>query len=381
MRVALWALCALPVFAQAALYYPRQNNGTESVSSSSQPSRSSVSSTLPSSKPLPSSSTTTPRSSTTTSSTPVTTTTTTTTSSVISSISSSPASSSVSSIPARSSSSTTPVTLSKPPAIQQAGTIGNKDLATTTENPEDQPSESATTGKVAATSNGFWANKGAVAGTFTVVALVILAILLLFLRTFRHRQESRNSARDTFFDTKSPVVEDHQRYSASIVSLGNDALDPHSAPVPNYGGADHYLVDTNEYNYPPGTTYNNNAAPPQQHYYGAHEQQEPQQDYYAEPVTPNAGHYTDNTAYANAYGGHTDNGAYEAYNQYYSGGQTNTYSVSAPDRGASISPHPYSHPSHTSAAPAAPMRPFAGRDSAFTQQSLDSFYGAAGTAI
>jgi hypothetical protein len=148
-----------------------------------------------------------------------------------------------------------------------------------------------------------------------------------------------------------------------MVSLGNEPMDAHATPGPNYGTADQYLVDTADYvvSYPPGAAYSP-TADHLQHYtldQPQHPSAEPE-PYYAE---------------ANAY---------ESYNQYYTpegrAAVENGYSVSPANQRPSLSPHPYSHPSHGNAAPPSAIRDFAGRDSAY-QQSIDSFYGAAGTAL
>ncbi|KAJ7068471.1 hypothetical protein C8F01DRAFT_1364800 [Mycena amicta] len=361
-----WALFALPLVAQATFpdNYRRQNASTsDSVSATSSRSSSLVSSSTRSSSSSSSISISSTRSSSSISSTTTTSSSSTTTISTSIVSSSSSSSLSTSSVPSSSSSSKTSAFV--PPPTTTAEQHVSPDIVTTSEDPDsdEQPTTSPTSGpsNVAAASKGFWGNKGAVAGTFTVVSLVIVGILVLFFRTIhRRQQESRNSARDTFFDTKGPVAV-RDSANASMVSLGNEAMDPHAAPIPNYGGADHYLVDTNEYNYPPSAPYNPNAA--QQQYYDT----APQQQYYAEPAVADT--------------------SYEVYNQYYTGESAqvgNTYGVSTPQRSASISPHPYSHPAHTSGAPPSAMRPFVGRearDSSAYQQSIDSFYGASGTAL
>jgi len=215
-----------------------------------------------------------------------------------------------------------------------------------------------------------------VGGTFTVVALVIVGILAGLTIVLRRRVSNRNSARDTFYDTKGPVdrIESHHSPGPSMVSLGNEPMDAHATPMPNYGAADQYLVDTGDYNYPPGASYANHNVAPEQ-YYSTGDQQHQHQN-----TADQAYAGTDNTAYF------AEANAYESYNQHYStgaaesgsGGNNDGYSVSAANRRPSLSPHPYSHPAHLGAPPSA-MRDFAGRDS--YQPSIDSFYGAAGTAV
>ncbi|KAJ6628862.1 hypothetical protein B0H10DRAFT_2209306 [Mycena sp. CBHHK59/15] len=264
------------------------------------------------------------------------------------------------------------------------------------------PSSSASASThVDAASTGFWQNKGAgkpsrahsfstrdsyfltVAGTFVVVALFIIGILGAVGIVLRRRAASRNVARDTFFDTKGPI--EHERAHSpgpSMASLGNQPLDAHTTPGPNYGAADHYLVDTTDYNvsYPPGAAY----AP-------AADYGQAPADTYGHAVTADYGHadYTHaaeqhypaaqyDTQDAEPY----DANAYESYTQYYSDpapASGTGYSVAPANQRPSLSPHPYSHPSH---APSA-MRDLVGRDSAY-QQSIDSFYGvgaAGGTAV
>ncbi|KAF7332064.1 hypothetical protein MKEN_00086900 [Mycena kentingensis (nom. inval.)] len=236
---------------------------------------------------------------------------------------------------------------------------------------EEEPSASATSEDSQKSSSGFMSNKAAVGATFTVVALVALGICFLVFKTWRNRKRSEHSARDTFFDTKTPSVypsePDRQSMNASMVSLGNQPMDPHSTP--SYGATDKYLVDYNSY--PPGASYNTHSDPAAQQFYA-----EPTAEYYAASAQYNepqaSGYYPDTTQ---------DNTAYDAYNQYYGGAveAANTYSVASPDRAPSISPHPYSHPAHMSGAPPSAMRPFAGRDSGY-EHSIDSFYQVPGMA-
>jgi len=163
-----------------------------------------------------------------------------------------------------------------------------------------------------------------------------------------------------------------------MVSLGNEPMDAHSTPIPNYGAADPYFVETADYSvtYPPGASY----APAVEHTDPAQQQQQ----YYSDPADQNypQQYYSATTDQHAAAGQDPYYAGYEAYNEPYSsdaGAAENAYSVAPANHRPSLSPHPYSHPSHASGAPSA-MRDFAGRDSAY-QQSIDSFYGAAGTAL
>ncbi|KAG5634161.1 hypothetical protein H0H81_003104 [Sphagnurus paluster] len=77
---------------------------------------------------------------------------------------------------------------------------------------------SATSNPVSASSKGFWTNKGAVAGTFTIVALVIIAILglLFFLARRRWRIRKRNG--DDFYEHFATGSEVAQRESGASMS-------------------------------------------------------------------------------------------------------------------------------------------------------------------
>ncbi|KAJ7721165.1 hypothetical protein DFH07DRAFT_301979 [Mycena maculata] len=298
------------------------------------------------------------------------------------SISFSPSSSASSTSSSHSTSATTAVLVATPATTGTAtrtSTEVSPDLVTTA---ASSPSPSGSSdAQVNAASTGFWANKGAVGGTFAVVALVVVGILVAVTAVLRRRSKNRNSARDTFFDTKSPVEPRTGRLSrgASMASLGNEPMDAHSTPIPNYGGvADQYLVDTS---YPPGASY---VPDDGQQYYLTPDQ--PTQQYYPEQhAAPEQDPYYNSAQQQDPY--YAQSNAYEAYNQYYTSpeadaaaaAQGNNYSVAPANNRPSLSPHPYSHPSHTGAPPSA-VREFVGRDSYQTQQSIDSFYGAAGTA-
>lgn len=161
-------------------------------------------------------------------------------------------------------------------------------------------------------------------------------------------------------------------------------MDAHATPMANYGNADQYLVDTTDYSvsYPPGAAYGSTAdhtnAAAQQQYYTDPQQQQyygdntaPQQQYYADQhdqLQPSAAAY------------YADSAAYDSYNQHYAtaDGGNEGYIVSPANHRPSLSPHPYSHPSHTAGAPPSAFGRDLARDS--YQPSIDSFYGAAGTA-
>ncbi|KAJ7240348.1 hypothetical protein B0H12DRAFT_1135062 [Mycena haematopus] len=391
-----------------ALYFRQDNNGSSSSSSSG-----STSSAATSSSSLTSSSSHTRSSSTQTSSStlvlsstsPLSSSTFTTSVSSTSATTAAPQSSSFSSpsslsLPPSSSSSASAsaqTTTSLPKgAIITPQTTPTNTPTTNDDSPnqtdtdtDDQPTSSGGANNVDAASSGFWGNKGEVGATFTVVALVVVGILVGLMMILRRRSAAQNSARDTFFDTKSPMdrAERPPSPGPSMVSLGNEPMDAHATASPNYGIADQYLVDTTDYNvYPPGAAYAPAADPAgeQQYYYG---------DNTAAPQQ----HYTDNTNLApqqpQYYGeqqyspdhlnpsvaAYYDEGnAYESYNQHYSAADGgNGYNVSPANHRPSLSPHPYSHPSHGLGAPPS-FRDQNGRDS--YQPSIDSFYGAAGTA-
>ncbi|KAJ7490371.1 hypothetical protein B0H11DRAFT_1022083 [Mycena galericulata] len=395
----LWSLLVLSALAhdqpRRAAFYVRVESSTTSATtsatdSSSSPASSSVSSSPSSFSTFSSTSvshssssishtSSAPASTTTTSSSSTSVTTTATSSSQT--VSSTKSSASTSST--HSTSRTTAVFVQTPSTTPATTLDTSPDIATTAPN-DPSPSASgnpqvnaASTGFVLAHtvrisrdtfSPRFWGNKGAVGGTFTVVALVVVGILVALAVVLRRRAANHKSARDTFFDTKNPVERNDRLSSGpSMVSLGNEPMDAHSTPIPNYGSADQYLVDTADYSvtYPPGSSY-----PPVADHPPAPEQ------YYSTPAPDQ--HYV---AEQDPYYAQSNN-AYEAYNQYYTadaGAAENNYSVAPANHRPSLSPHPYSHPSHASAGPSA-MRDFAGRDSAY-QQSIDSFYGAAGTAL
>jgi hypothetical protein len=170
-------------------------------------------------------------------------------------------------------------------------------------------------------------------------------------------------------------------------------MDAHATPTPNYTSPDQFLVDTTDYNvsYPPGPAYAPDHSAEQEQYYASADHQQ-QQYYSGDQQQQQQQYFTDDQYYApnnylspSAAGQQAfqDNGnAYESYNQYYStsndgGGGDNGYTVSPGNQRPSLSPHPYSHP-HASGVPPSAMHDFAARDS--YQPSLDSFYGAAGTA-
>jgi len=228
-----------------------------------------------------------------------------------------------------------------------------------------------------------------------VVALVVVGVLVGLVLIIRRRSAAHNSARDTFFDTKGPMdrAERGPSPEPSMHSLGNEPMDAHATPSPNYGHTDQYLVDTADYNtYPPGAAYapaTDPAATDQQYYYADNMQQQhytdnAQQQYY--PDNTEQQYYLEQQQPADqlhpaAAAHYAEGSAYESYNQHY-GAITDTgngYNVSPANQRPSLSPHPYSHPSHASGVPPSTFaRDIAGRDS--YQQSIDSFYGAAGTA-
>jgi len=234
-----------------------------------------------------------------------------------------------------------------PPDIATA-TDESDEPTTTATDESDEPTTTASAAKsnIDAASKGFWGNKSAVGGTFAAVALAAVGVFAVLAWILRKRANSRNSARHTFFDTKN--VTGPERYSAnpSIVSLGNPPMDAHATPVPSYGLADQYLVDVDDHgiSYPPGSSHNLAA-----------------QQYYAQPAADQQvelGNYD------------ADQNAYDTYNQLYSGGNGNDMPGT---QRSSLSPHPSGVP------PPSAIHDFAARSS--YQQSIDSFYGAAGTAL
>ncbi|KAJ7180310.1 hypothetical protein C8R43DRAFT_396729 [Mycena crocata] len=396
----LLSLCVLSAVARGPAYHPRaplfvRRDGesasasasvvdSASASASKSFSSASVSQSRSASKSLSlSSSSRRSSSETPTSSTTSVTTTTTTSSSSSSSSSSLSSSASVVSTSAKASAVLTAL---PSPTFTPTTTLDfSPNLATSSEEEEPTSTDSAAP-KVNAASKGFWDNKGAVGGTFTVVALVIVGIIVAIAMVLRKRAASHNSARDTFFDTKGPIggaAENPHSPNPSMVSLGNEPMDAHSTPGPNYGATDQYLVDTTDYNvsYPPGASYAPAADQTQQYY--ATDHTPAAQQYYSTPADPQYPQYSSAAGAAergDSY--YADNSAYENYNQYYANGTggDGSYSVAPANHRPSLSPHPYSHPSHASGAPPSAMRDFPGRDSAY-QQSIDSFYGAAGTAV
>ncbi|KAJ7639027.1 hypothetical protein FB45DRAFT_904516 [Roridomyces roridus] len=246
------------------------------------------------------------------------------------------------------SSHTTAVLIQTTPSATPSPTP--EPVLTTTNEPS--PSTSVNTDqRVAAASNGFWFNKGAVGGTFTVVALVIVGLLVAMVVLLRRRVARRKSARDTFFDTKNMFeTPPSGRVSPgpSLISLGNQPMDAHSTPIPNYGTA--FLVDTADYSitYPPGSSY------------PAEPERDTRQYYSTQPTAPISQQHHP-TASDPQYTVEQD----PYYADYYAANSGLDYQ------------QPSSHPQATGASAAHGLP---GRDSGY-QQSIDSFYGAAGTAL
>ncbi|KAK7054234.1 hypothetical protein R3P38DRAFT_2856025 [Favolaschia claudopus] len=400
-----------------ALYFRQDGDNSQSASRSSTGSPSSSggfssssvisTSSKPSSSSAPPSSSFVPPSSSSKS-------TSTTTSSSSSTTTSSSSFSSSSAIPSSSSapeSSSRPLSSSTTPRGAIANPTQTNNFLPTNSNPDptdtgDEPEPSdVTNSNVNAASSGFWGNKGKVGATFTIVALVIVGILASLVIVMRRRNAAHNSARDTFFDTKTPAdrVERQPSPEPSMTSLRDEPMDAHSTPMPNYGLADQYLVDTNDYvmGYPPGAAYAPAEHQQQQQYYAdntaaAYQHQEQQQyysdaqqqqQYYADPQQQHQQYFVDQPS-SDANGGayYADSNAYENYNHHYStgsgggsgSGSPNAYGVTSANQRPSLSPHPYSHPSHASGVPPSAFSNAIGRDS--YQPSIDSFYGAAGTA-
>ncbi|KAF5387633.1 hypothetical protein D9615_000572 [Tricholomella constricta] len=107
---------------------------------------------------------------------------------------------------------------------------------------------SSTSGALSATGNGFWANKGAVAGTFTVVGLVIVAAIIALFAFARRRSKNHRSLGDNdFFENfaaESPMA---QRVSRRALSPDTGGL---SSPGPSVAElSEHNPMDPHAANY------------------------------------------------------------------------------------------------------------------------------------
>jgi hypothetical protein len=209
-----------------------------------------------------------------------------------------------------------------------------------------------------ATTTGFWANKGAVAGTFTLVTLILIGIFVVVganlmkrRRPRRRRRHHRRHVEDIYEKHPTPgpnsgvvnAVEDPEPGMTDLTAqVPMSAYPSHEV---HYGGTDpsQQMYQPQQYNteYPPGTMYNDQQQP---HY---EQQQSDQYDY-------------DYSVYA----GYEEGAAHDQYPQ-----QESSYTPT----------HPFADPRHSPAPGQAP--PVAPHKTSSTYgQSVDSFYGSAGSA-
>ncbi|KAI3612119.1 hypothetical protein WG66_012280 [Moniliophthora roreri] len=177
--------------------------------------------------------------------------------------SSSPISSSTSSIePSTSASSSAPsaFTLPKSSSSSESSTISatTPDFFAASSTPQVSTSSTLTSFATSATppiptesssrvgassAEGFWSNRGAVAGTFTALALIVLGLLLALVLFVRKRWRSANY-RDTIYSDKFPVEPGLSTQAATpsrpTSSSGHesDSEDLHRGPMD--GNADYY---------------------------------------------------------------------------------------------------------------------------------------------
>jgi len=227
---------------------------------------------------------------------------------------------------------------------------------------------------VSAASRGFWANKSAVAGTFTVVSLIIAGIVggatLMIIRRrkqlaaeqdeYYEKYESSihgGSGDDGMSQTHITSPADPSAYPDRGIHYGDNTHGMHADMYPEHSAASepYHLPDP--------------AQDPfgQQHavadvYQPSGSEQYPSQEYIAQEYDVG---YPPGTAYAVSQG---QDGQYQ-----YSG-----YEQEQPEASSS-QPHPFSDPSNqrtlTSSAPPVAFRGVESRGSGY-QQSIDSFYGA-----
>ncbi|KAI0796883.1 hypothetical protein C8Q75DRAFT_729721 [Abortiporus biennis] len=202
--------------------------------------------------------------------------------------------------------------------------------------PTDNPSPNATdtaNAASAASGNSFFSNKGAVAGTFTVVAIVALILLFTVVRWVMKRQRRRRDEEDDAY---------FEKYQEQDSATGN-----HNHYTTNLGGLGESAVDVTV----PAST---DAYPDRNVHYGAGAYDQAQYD---QTQYEQAYDYPQGTAYAAA----SQGGQYQ-YNGY--AGQQQAASRTSPG------PHPFADPHNSLRPSAAPPvnQPYA--------QSVDYYYGA-----
>ncbi|CAL1701167.1 unnamed protein product [Somion occarium] len=272
-------------------------------------------------------------------------------SSLESSSSASSSSSSGISTVSSSSSSTAVITPSPTPAQTTGPTTASYRRISSTHAPGEPTDLPEPTGALSeATSKGFFSNKGAVAGTFTVVAIVAVVLVIAVIMMFRRRLARRRDEEDEVYFEKYREPEPEVRNAHPLTNLGGlgqsaTNLASHASPdsypdrnvhyghSPTGDQAAYDYDNPQEYGmeYPPGTAYAAAVTHPGQYQYG---------------VGPNlAGHGAG--AYDSIGGG----------NQYeHQGGQTRT------------SPGPFADPGNSARHPAAPPvnQPYADAYDAYT---------------
>ncbi|CAL1701170.1 unnamed protein product [Somion occarium] len=250
-----------------------------------------------------------------------------------------------------SSSSTAVITPSPTPAQTTGPTTASYRRISSTHAPGEPTDLPEPTGALSeATSKGFFSNKGAVAGTFTVVAIVAVVLVIAVIMMFRRRLARRRDEEDEVYFEKYREPEPEVRNAHPLTNLGGlgqsaTNLASHASPdsypdrnvhyghSPTGDQAAYDYDNPQEYGmeYPPGTAYAAAVTHPGQYQYG---------------VGPNlAGHGAG--AYDSIGGG----------NQYeHQGGQTRT------------SPGPFADPGNSARHPAAPPvnQPYADAYDAYT---------------
>jgi len=125
------------------------------------------------------------------------------------------------------------------------------------------------------TSKGFWANSSAVRATFIIVTLVVLGLLFAFIRVVRRKRRVRpRDDAGSYFEKYTPRT--------PTVDGGGEDLEPNSAEVMtpaatnaypdrgiHYGSEDVYTPSDYGIEYPPGAEYNGQEYNDAAYAYGA----------------------------------------------------------------------------------------------------------------
>ncbi|KAF9464357.1 hypothetical protein BDZ94DRAFT_485645 [Collybia nuda] len=121
-------------------------------------------------------------------------------------------------------------------------------------------SPSATKEPASGIADGFWQNKGAVAGTFTALGVFVLGIMVAFI--ILRRRARRTQSEDELFEKFAVTSGFDSRDSAQTVSSHGHTVSPHPSvaelavqtPMDAYSGDHMYNVPHGQ-DYPPGTSY------------------------------------------------------------------------------------------------------------------------------